>query len=208
MLTRIVIYVAVLIIGFGAVKLYGNRRYENGKTAAVVEGLDQQRARVKHALDSAARVMRPTLDSIMAENDSLRSVARSARIVAANALIRAKRAEQRRENIDPGLLEQTPPEVRLLIDSLTISHDSLVVNLERMIAQNAALEKNNTKLGQAVGEWQKQAETARGQITADETEIAVLKKQKTPPKIGFKTGFVAGALAVIGTIVAVGALAH
>jgi hypothetical protein len=77
-----------------------------------------------------------------------------------------------------------------------------------MIAQNAALESKNTALSTLAGQLDEQNKMARGQITNDESEIATLKKQKTPPKIGFKSGFVVGALAVIGTIVAVGAIAH
>ncbi len=207
---RPIVSAVVIVAAIVAVKCYGGKSYDRGRREAELWHTDSVRKIVTAALDSQHKAMVPVLEERMRENESLKTIARESRIAAANAIGRARRAEERLHSADAALLDSAPPEVRLIVDSLLVSNDSLKVNLERVIGLSKSIEMQNDSLVKSMGEWQSLYTSARAALDTSAKEVAQLKAIKTPkkPRFGFKSGVVVGVAGTVGAIIAGLLLTH
>jgi len=191
--------IAVIAIVFG---LYGHSRYNAGRDQAQYAHTDSVRKILTRALDSASKAQTPVLNDLLKQNDVLKAEARKSRIEAATAIGRADRAEAALEHLPDSIRAITPPEVRVVLDSMSAASDALKVSVQHMAEKMVATEASkDSALAEAV-RWRSLYGDARAALDTAAKEIGQLQDLRKPPRCGAKCGVVLGAgttLAIIFT---------
>jgi hypothetical protein len=95
-----------------------------------------------------------------------------------------------------------------LIDSWEASSDSLAGVVQAMAGQSLALQAASDSALAEAARWRALQEATRMALDTAALEIEQLKKQKNPPRCGFKCGFTAGVLTVGGIVATILAVAR
>lgn len=196
-----VIAAALLLAGgFFALSRYGARKYDEGRRQAEIAHTDSVRKEMTRVIDSVHAAMSPVLESMVRENDSLKAERRSLRLAAGQAVMRAKHLDSLYQSVK-AQIDVSPPEVRDLIDQYRASNDSLSEKVKLLIAENLRADTEREEALLEAAKWKSLQELTRSTLDTAEKEIDQLKKQKKPPRCGWKCGFVAGTL-TLGAIIA------
>lgn len=200
-------FAAVMAAGVWALSCHGKSGYDQGRRAAEVAHTDSVRRAVTKAVDSVHAVMAPVLEGLIRENAAVREEARKARIGAAAAAGRARRAERAFADLPKAVLDSTPPEVVAVLDSMAKASEALRSSVDRLAEQTVVLQAGRDSALAEAKRWAALQVRTRAALDTAGKEIRQLRAQKRPPKCGFKCGFVAAVLTVgaaITTILAVG----